>query len=284
MMACVASVVRVTAQVICGVVIRSVRNENGTGGSSAACCSRPSQSIEALLSRAGVPVLRRPSCSPNPYSRSGQLEGGGLAGAPGGDLLLAEVDQAIEECAGGQHHGAGGKAAAVAGDDAANPAVLDDQVLDPALDHLEIGGGADRRLHGLAIELAVGLGARALYGGALGAIEQPELDAGGVGDAAHKAVEGIDLAHQMALAEAADGRVAGHLADGREGMGDEGRAGAHAGRRGRSFAAGMAAAHNDHVELAVGHLAGIPGFRARPYLDAGPRIKGRAGWLTTRFT
>ena len=66
MMACVASVVRVTAQAICGVSIRSVRKENGTGGSSPGCCSRLSQSMEARESRAGVPVFRRPSCSPNP--------------------------------------------------------------------------------------------------------------------------------------------------------------------------------------------------------------------------
>ena len=47
MMACVAAVVRVMAQAICGVVMRSVRNENGTGGSSPGCFSRLSQSIEA---------------------------------------------------------------------------------------------------------------------------------------------------------------------------------------------------------------------------------------------
>ena len=92
-------------------------------------------------------------------------------------------------------------------------AMLDDQILDAALDHLQVGGGANGRLHRLAVELAVGLGARALHGGTLGAVEQPELDAGGVGDAAHQPVEGIDLAHEVALAEAADGRIAGHLAD-----------------------------------------------------------------------
>ena len=70
-----------------------------------------------------------------------------------------------------------------------------------------------------AVELAVGLGARALHGRALGAVEQPELDAGRVGHPAHQAVERIDLAHQVALAEPADGRVAGHLADGREACG-----------------------------------------------------------------
>ena len=135
--------------------------------------------------------------------------------------------------------------------------MLDDQILDAALDHLQVGGGANGRLHRLAVELAVGLGARALHGGTLGAVEQPELNAGGVGDAAHQAVEGIDLAHQVALAEAADGRIAGHLADRGEGVGDERRTRAHARSRGRGFAAGVAAAHNDHVELSFGHTGEI---------------------------
>ena len=55
-----------------------------------------------------------------------------------------------------------------------------------------------------------------MHGRALGSIEQPELDAGCVGDPAHQAVERVDLADQMALAEPADGRVARHLADRRE--------------------------------------------------------------------
>ena len=45
-----------------------------------------------------------------------------------------------------------------------------------------------------------------------------------IGHPAHHAVERVDLAHQMALAQPADGRVAGHLADGGELMGDEQRA------------------------------------------------------------
>ena len=50
----------------------------------------------------------------------------------------------------------------------------------------------------------------------------------------------------MALADAADGWIAGHLAQGLEGVGKEERARAKAGRRRRGLAAGMAAAnHND---------------------------------------
>ncbi len=94
--------------------------------------------------------------------------------------------------------------------------LLDGQVLDGGLDDLKPRRGADRRLHGLAIELAVGLGAGPLHRRALAAVEHAELDAGRVGDPAHQAVQRVDLAHQMALAEAADGRIAGHLADGLE--------------------------------------------------------------------
>ena len=82
----------------------------------------------------------------------------------------------------------------------------------------------DQPLHRRAVELAVGLGARALHGRALAAVEDAELDAGGVGGAAHQPVERVDLAHEMALAEAADRRIAGHLADRREALGDERRA------------------------------------------------------------
>ncbi len=69
-----------------------------------------------------------------------------------------------------------------------------------------------------------------------------------IGDAAHHAVEGIDLAHQMALAEPADGRIAGHGADGRQLMGDQRRARTHARRGGGRLRPRVAAADDDHIE------------------------------------
>ena len=77
---------------------------------------------------------------------------------------------------------------------------------------------------------------------------------------AHQAVQRIDLAHQMPLAEPADSRVAGHLTDGGELVRHERRARAHACGRSRSLAAGMAAADNDHVEGRFAHEgSGYPG-------------------------
>ena len=129
--------------------------------------------------------------------------------------------------------------------------MLDDQVLDRGLDHLEIRRGADRCLHRLPVKLAVGLGAGALHRRAFAAVQHAELDAGGIGHLAHQAVEGVDLADQMPLAEPANGRIAGHLADRGEAVGDQRRARTHASRRGRRLAAGMAAADDDQRRKAL---------------------------------
>src|ERR1700722_20247000 len=67
--------------------------------------------------------------------------------------------------------------------------------------------------HFYAVELLVALGAGRPDGGAAGGVEQTELDAGRVGDLAHDAAEGVDLADQVALGDAADGGVAAHLGD-----------------------------------------------------------------------
>ena len=124
----------------------------------------------------------------------------------------------------------------------------DQQIVGLGFDDLEIRRGANCGLHGLRIELAVGLGARAAHGRAFAAVQDAELDAAGIGDAAHEAVQGIDFPHQMALAEAADGRIAGHGADGGESVRHQRRSRAHAGAGGRGFAAGVAAADDDDVE------------------------------------
>ena len=67
----------------------------------------------------------------------------------------------------------------------------------------------DRRL----VALAVGLDAGAAHRGALAGVEHPIVDRGVIRGARDQAVEGVDLADQMALAEPAHGRVARHRAD-----------------------------------------------------------------------
>ena len=75
----------------------------------------------------------------------------------------------------------------------------------------------------------------------------------------------------MALAQAADGGIAGHLADGGEAVGDEGRASTHARGRGSGLAAGMTAADDDDVEALV----------HGPYLvGSGLRVKAASNCFT----
>ena len=96
--------------------------------------------------------------------------------------------------------------------------------------------------------LPIGLGAGSPHRGALAAVQGAELDAGVIGAARHDAAECVDLADQVALADAADRRVAAHLPERVDAVGEQQRAGAPAGGRQGGFGAGMAAADDDHVE------------------------------------
>ena len=162
--------------------------------------------------------------------------------------LGSQMDQASEKSPGGQHHGAGAPFATILGDDAATGAVLDGKVAHRRLDDGHTGGG-DKFLHRLAIEFPVGLGARAMHRRTTRLVQHPELDARPVDRPAHDPVEGVDLAHKMALAKPADGRVAGHLADAVGAHRHEGRPCAHARGGGGCFAARMTPANDDDVKI-----------------------------------
>ena len=96
---------------------------------------------------------------------------------------------------------------AIAKPDAGPRAVRDEQVVDLAFDDIEsLAVSRSRALHGAAIELAVGLGPGPAHRRPLPAVEHAELDAGPVRGDAHDAVERVDLADQVALADAADRR------------------------------------------------------------------------------
>jgi hypothetical protein len=157
------------------------------------------------------------------------------------------MDQTLQESAGGQDHGGGPQRLAIPRDHANHAAIRQDQILGGAFADFEVRRGFQRGPHRLAIKFAVGLGARPAHCRTLAPVEDAELDSGGIGDAAHQPVGGIDLAHQMAFADTANGRVAGHLAQGRALVGEEEGLRPGARRRRRRFAAGMASADDDDV-------------------------------------
>ena len=216
--------------------------------SSPGCISSDAQSIERPSSRAGVPVLSRPRRRSRAKSRSDKPLAGGSPCRPAGVFSSPRWISPRRKVPVVRTTAPARMRRPSAVTTPATLAVVEDQVLDRRLDHLQVGRRPDRRLHGGPVELAVGLGTGALHRRTLGAVEQAELDAGRVGDPPHQPVQRIDLAHQVPLAEPADGRIAGHLADGGEPVRDERRARAHARRRSRRLAARMAAADNDDVE------------------------------------
>ena len=182
--------------------------------------------------------------------RRRQPRRGILAHSPGGNALCADMDEAGEKGACRQHDRPTGDPAAIGEDHGGDGAVLANiHVEDVAFDDGQTLVLGDPGLHGRAIELAVGLGAGPAHGRALAPIEEAKLDARGIGDLAHEATQRIHFAHEMALADPADRRIAAHRPDRLEAMGDEEGRSTEARGRARRLAAGMAAANDDNIGL-----------------------------------
>ena len=172
-----------------------------------------------------------------------------IAGAAGGVVVQADVDQPVQEGARGEHHSPRAEADADLRDRADDALALDDQVVDRLLEEPKVGlvlqAGADR----LAVENAIGLRAGRADGRALARVEDAELDAGFVGRRRHRAAERIDLLDQVALPDAADRRVARHLAERLDAVREQQRRAAHSCRGERGLGPGMAATDDDDVEF-----------------------------------
>ena len=78
-------------------------------------------------------------------------------------------------------------------------------------------------------------------------VEHPELQAGHIGRLAHLAAQRVNLASEMAFGQSADGRIAGHLADGVGIDGQQQRRATHPRRGQRRFDSGMAGPDDNHV-------------------------------------
>ena len=191
-----------------------------------------------------------------------------VTGAAGAVVLQADVDAAIQKGAGGQHHRLGAEADAHLRDSPHDPllaaAGFHQQVVHRLLEQpqvrLVLQPLADRCL----VQDAVGLGPRGAHGRALAAVEDAELDAGLVGGGGHRAAQRIHLLDQVALADAADRRVAAHLPQRLDVVGQQQRGAAHAGSGQRRFRAGMAATNDDDIKsLRVLHVDAARAMRRR---------------------
>jgi hypothetical protein len=131
--------------------------------------------------------------------------------------------------AGSEYHPRRQKSQSGLGYDAAYAASLDDQIVYRLLEHLQVllrfHGGAD----GAAIQHPVPLWARvARTAGPLRLLKDAELNARAIGRPGHGAAQCIDFTDQMTFANAADGRIAGHLTQGIDGMREQQGTTAHA--------------------------------------------------------
>ena len=212
----VASVVWVMPQEICRASGRPVqegkhrRDRRRPAGFPAA----PSRS-SGRPGAAECPSSAAPGAAPSSASCAASRRDGGIAHPAARHPPVADVDHAVQERAGRQDH--------------ARPSQLDARSasIDPATRRRRPAAARRLRLRsssspGCASSSAciasrykppVDLRARALHSGALAPVQQAELNARAVGHPAHDAVQRVDLAHEVALAKAADRRIAGHRAD-----------------------------------------------------------------------
>ncbi len=112
-MACVARVVCVMWQATCGVVIALGEEREGLRRVVAVLDLETAPVDGAAVEAGRGPGLEPAHAQPEPVETGGEAEGRGLADAPRRDLALADMDQAVEEGARGQHDSAGGEAPAI---------------------------------------------------------------------------------------------------------------------------------------------------------------------------
>ena len=179
-----------------------------------------------------------------------QADRGRLAHAAGGRAPVADVDDAAQERAGGQHRGAAGDPGPVGANHGGEAAVRPDlQVLHRRRAQCQGGRGVQRRPHGAAIQRAVRLRPRPAHRRPLAPVQQLEMDARRVRHPAHQAVERINLTHQMPFADPTDRRIARHFSQRFQLVSQQQRARAHAGGGRGGLTAGMATADNDDVKM-----------------------------------
>ena len=158
------------------------------------------------------------------------------------------MDAAAKEGAGGQHHGAGVETQTHIGDGADAALAVHNQVVHRLLEdgqiRLVFQHAADRGL----VENAVGLRTGGTHRRAFAGVEYAELDASTVGGAGHGAAQCIDLFDQMALADATNGRVATHLAEGFDVMGQQQGRRTHTRSRQRGFGTGVTTTNDNDIE------------------------------------
>src|SRR5207244_9771522 len=126
-----------------------------------------------------------------------------------------------------------------------------DQALDTALTTREPGRALENALHAKAVKCLIRLRSRRSYGRTLLRVEATKLDPCIVDRSSHLPAERIDFADEVPFADAADGRIAGHLADVVEVQRQHQRPPTHARRSERGFDTGVTGTDYDDIVAIV---------------------------------
>ncbi len=164
-------------------------------------------------------------------------------------VIQPHVDLPVEEGASGQYHGACAKGDANLRDGTDHAVALHHQVIHGLLEQHQVGLVFEPRANRLAIQHAVRLSAGGTYGRTLAGIQDTKLDPRLIRGCRHGAAHCIHLLDEMALANAADGRIAAHLTKGLDVVAQQQCLAAHTRSGECSFSAGVAATDNNDIEL-----------------------------------
>src|SRR5262249_25884755 len=154
--------------------------------------------------------------------------------APGLVAVQADMHAASEKCTCRYHHRTAPETQAKLRHHANGAIGCELYVVDSLLEEGEVWLVLQPFADGLAIERAIRLSAIRANRGTLGSVQHAELDAGLVRRDRHGAAESVDLPYEVALADAANRRIAGHLTQRLDAVGQQQRLAAHAGGRERS--------------------------------------------------
>src|SRR5690606_24432385 len=143
-----------------------------------------------------------------------QRYGRWITGTTAGIVLQAYVDKSTEEGSGRQDHGFCEETQPHLGDHAPYLIRFNDQVVCSLLKYPQVGLVFQSFAYGCLVQHPSSLSTSGADCRACTAVEHTQLNAAPVGGRCHDATERIDFLDQMALADATDGRIAAHLAEG----------------------------------------------------------------------
>ena len=157
------------------------------------------------------------------------------------------MDAAAEEGTHREHHRSRSELETHLGARTHHAIAFHQQIVDRLLEQGEVRLGFEGAADEAAVEIAVDLGAGRAHRRPLAGVQRAELDTAMIRRRRHDAAECVDLPDQMPFADTADSRIAAHLAEGLDTLGEQQGARAGASRGEGRLGTGVAATDDDDV-------------------------------------